>query len=277
MTGYGSAAGPVGRGRVILEVKTVNHRYCEIFFKIPPRFGFLEKDFRELLQSRLQRGKIEIFLKEVEPLAGEAELVLNVPLAKQYQKALQRLQKELGIPGKPNPLAWTSLDHFIHLRENGGDYTRYQKPIERILRKALAHVQTMRSKEGAFLKSDQTKRLRDFFKCVDRIKKVSRKDVAQRRLQQASTALFNNEVSASPFTKIDVTEEVIRLESHARQYRGLLKLKEPVGRKLDFLVQEMHREMNTIGAKAANAEISQTIVESKSLLENLREQVQNIL
>lgn len=276
MTGYGAATGKVGRGRVTIEVKTFNHRYCEVTLKIPPRFGSLEKNFREVLQPEFERGKVEVFLKEAEPIFGKAALVLNLPLAKQYQQALGKLQKALKIPGKPNPLAWTSLDHFIQAREREGDYTHYQRQIEQVLQKAIAQVQKMRSKEGQFLLRDQKKRLKDFMKCQHHIETINAKDMQKRR-SESSLIAINNETPNSHFTKADITEELTRLKSHTRQYAELLGKKEPIGRKLDFLIQEMHREMNTIGAKASNAKVSQYIVESKSLLENLREQVQNIL
>lgn len=276
MTGYGMATGKVGRGRVTIEVKTFNHRYCEVTLKIPPRFGSLEKNFREILQPKFERGKVEVFLKEAEAVFGEAALVLNVPLAKQYQQALGKLQKALKIPGKPNPLAWTTLDHFIQVREKEGDYTHHQRQIEQILQKAILQAQKMRSQEGEFLLRDQRKRLKDFIKCQHTIETINGKDMEKKRSESSLIAL-NNEAPNSHFTKADITEELTRLKSHSRQYSELIGKREPIGRKLDFLIQEMHREMNTIGAKAANAKVSKYIVESKSLLENLREQVQNIL
>lgn len=276
MTGYGTAAGKVGQGRVTVEVKTINHRYCEINLKIPSRLGVLEKNLKTRLQSTLQRGKIEFFLKEVEPVFGGAELVLNIPLAKQYQRALSQLQKELKIPGPANPLAWTSLDHFIQTREREGNVAHYQNQLRVLLKKAMAQVEAMRAKEGKFLEKDQKKRLKEFFRYLTHIERINQTDLEKKK-SESSFLPLGAEPLNSNFTKIDISEEITRLQSHAKQYQGLLSSSEPVGRKLDFLIQEMHREMNTIGAKVANAKISRYIVESKALLENLREQVQNIL
>lgn len=276
MTGYGTAAGRIGQGRVTVEVKTINHRYCEINLKIPSRLGVLEKNLKTRLQSTLQRGKIEFFLKEVEPIFGGAELVLNIPLAKQYQRALSQLQKELKIPGPANPLAWTSLDHFIQTREREGNVAHYQNQLRVLLKKAMAQVEAMRAKEGKFIEKDQKKRLKEFFRCLTHIERINQTDLEKKK-SESSFLPLGAEPLNSNFTKIDISEEITRLQSHAKQYQGLLSSSEPVGRKLDFLIQEMHREMNTIGAKVANAKISKYIVESKALLENLREQVQNIL
>lgn len=270
MTGYGVAAGKIGHGFLFVEIKTFNHRYCEISLKIPPRMGVLEQGLRESLQRELERGKVELFFREVNPLFGEAELVLNLSLAKQYQKALLNLQKGLKIREKINPLSLTPLNQLIQSKEKEGNYSLYHRPIQNLVERAVAQVKKMRAKEGRFLLGDQKGRLRSFAACLRRIERSSVKNAKKREAEEVVNG--NGGVNKS-----DITEEITRLKSHSRQYDHILKSREPMGRKLDFLIQEMHREMNTIGAKACDATISQTIVESKSLLENLREQVQNIL
>ena len=276
MTGYGTATGSVGHGRLIIEIKTLNHRYCELFFKIPSRMGSLESALRENLQSALERGKIEFFLRELEPIFGAADLALNVPLAKKYQKALHDLQKALKIKGQADPLASVGIDHFVSVKEKEGNYLSYSKEVITLMRKALAQVQKMRAKEGAYLLQDQKKRLKDFMGLIGRIAVLGNHNF-KRRLNASLTGPQENGGGTNAVTKTDIAEELTRLQSHTQQYAALIRSKEPIGRKLDFLVQEMHRELNTIGAKAADAKVSQYIVESKSLLETLREQVQNIL
>lgn len=267
MTGYGTATGKVGKGRLYIEIKTINHRYCELAFKLPPRLGALESLLKGYLQTRLQRGRIEIFLKELEPLLGKGHLDLNIDLARSYQQAWQRFQKALHLPGKIDFLSLTRLDPFIQFKEPSGDYLLLWKPIQRLAERALTQVKRMRHREGAYLWRDQKKRLKSLHRFLDRIQLRG-----QTNLQKRIHVENNNGIE-----KTDITEELIRLQSHVRQYAKLLESKEPIGRKLDFLIQEMHREINTIGAKACDASISRDIVESKSLLENLREQVQNIL
>lgn len=270
MTGYGVARGQVGRGFVFVEIKTFNHRYCEISFKIPPRMGALERELREILQKELERGKVEIFLREVVPIFGEAELVLNVSLARQYQKAFFDLQKALKIKEKLNPLALTPFNQLIQPKDKEGNYSLYQRQIQTLVRKALSQTKKMRTREGNFLLKDQKKRLKSFAHCLRQIDRLSGKNAEKNKAEEIVDGNGNG-------NKSDITEEITRLKSHSEQYQQIIKSKEPMGRKLDFLIQEMHREMNTIGAKACDAEISKNIVESKSLLENLREQVQNIL
>lgn len=267
MTGYGAAVGKIGKGRLYVEIKTINHRYCEIAFKLPPRLGALENLLKPTLQNRLQRGRIEFFLKELEPVLGKSSLELNVDLARSYQEAFRRFQKALHLSEKLDFLALTRLDPFIQLKEPTGDYLSFWTAIQELTRRALAQVEKMRRREGAYLWRDQKKRLKSLQRFLLRIGARGKTNLQKRLRVEESNGL----------EKTDITEEQIRLQSHVRQYARLLESKEPLGRKLDFLIQEMHREINTIGAKAADAKISADIVESKSLLENLREQVQNIL
>lgn len=268
MTGYGTAAGKVGRGRLYLEIKSVNHRYCEISLKLPPKMGALENPLREALQKAFQRGRIECFIKEVEPVLGPAELTLDIDLARGYQKALRRLRKELNIAGPADPIAAAGLDPFVRVREPEGNYLKNWKAVERLLARAVNAAQAMRRREGQYLLQDQKRRL----KMLERHLVRMRSRFLKRR-HHGVTAVDNNN---GP-DKTDITEELTRLQSHVRQYAGLLGKGGVLGRRLDFLIQEMHREVNTIGAKASDAKISGGVVEVKSLLENLREQVQNIV
>jgi len=276
MTGYGAAAGKVGRGRLYIELKTTNHRYCDISLRIPPRMGSLEANLKEHLQKRLSRGKIELFLRELTPVFGEAELVLDVELARRYQKAITRLQKSLKLVSNADLLSLMGVEPFIHTQEKEGNYLSHWRDIQKLLFQLINQVEKMRMKEGAHITADQKKRLKMLRHLLDKIEKRSLQNSKQRRNVFVSNPGNGNMETNLSVDKMDITEEVIRLKSHTKQYEGLFLAKEPVGRKLDFLIQEMHREINTIGAKANDADISSCVVDGKSLIENLREQVQNI-
>lgn len=276
MTGYGASSGKVGKGRLYIEVKTINHRYCEISLRVPPRMGSLEGRVREYIQSRLKRGKIDVFLKELDPVFGGTELTLNVELARKYQTAIRRLQKELKLSGEADPLSLMGIDHFIHSREKEGNYASYWKSVQKILAESLTQLEKMRSQEGQHLLKDQQKRLKALEGWLHKIEMRSAQNARGRRTVQIANPSSGNMETNMAVDKMDITEETIRLKSHAKQYAKLLQSSEPVGRKLDFLIQEMHREINTIGAKAADADVSGFVVDCKSLLENLREQIQNL-
>ncbi|OGQ04745.1 MAG: YicC family protein [Deltaproteobacteria bacterium RIFCSPLOWO2_12_FULL_44_12] len=276
MTGYGATTAKVGRGRLYIELKTVNHRYCEVSLRLPARMGALEAKLRECLQAKFQRGKLEVFVKELDSVFGPPELVLDVELAKQYQSALQRLQKSLKLQGKSDPLSLMGVQNFIQAKEKEGNYLNLWRDIQKLLILVVGQVEKMRHTEGAHLLADQKRRLKSLQALLKKIESRSQHNSKQRRSVFVTNPSNGNvETNLAP-DKMDISEELTRLKSHAKQYENLLKQKEPVGRKLDFLIQEMHRETNTIGAKAADAEISGSVVDCKALLENLREQVQNV-
>ncbi len=275
MTAYGQAEGKVGRGRLHIELKTINHRYFELALRLPPRMNSLEGRVRESLKKKIQRGKCDLYIREWEPVLGEAELKIDLDLARKYQKAILSLQKSLKVPMNGDVLSFIGLERLVHVSEPEGDYNRLWKQVERILNQAWQQIERMRKKEGAFLLKDQKKRLAALESAIRNIERLSKKNWQQVQDDMAPM-LANSSSSVSLPTKMDVSEETTRLKSHVVQYRQLLAGRESVGRKADFLIQEMHREINTIGAKAQDAEISRYVIECKSELEKLREQIQNV-
>lgn len=287
MTGYGTAEGRVGKGRLFVEIKSINHRFSEFNVRIPPRMGVLESNIRRFLQPLFERGKVDIYFKEKEPLFGGVSLSVDMELARTYHRLIGKLRKELHLEGDDDFLEIVGLDRIIHVEDQEGSYERLWKQISGLLRKAVDHVLSMQRKEGAHIHRDQQRRLAIVRGLIKRIRnqsarvldqhfdRVRRKvsggqesaTVDEQRLQQEVAFLGGRQ---------DIAEELTRLESHVMQYANLMNLREPVGRKLDFLLQEMNREANTIGAKAADAHISQLVVDCKAELERLKEQVQNV-
>lgn len=287
MTGYGTAEGRVGRGLLFVEIKTVNHRFSEFSIKIPNRMGVLESRIRKLLAPTFARGKVDVFFKEKEPLFGGISVSIDTDLARRYQHSIRKLRKDLGLPNDGDILSIVSLDRIARVEEKSGPYERHWGQISNLLQRAASQVIRMQVREGLHILRDQRRRLERVRSLTRRIKQQSDKalDRHLKRLRrkvggmsegtQADEQRLQMEV-AYLGGRQDIAEELVRLDSHTKQYAELLRLGEPVGRKLDFLLQEMNREANTIGAKAADAHISQLIVECKSELERLREQVQNV-
>ena len=285
MTGFGIAEGIVGKGRLFVEVKSVNHRYCEIFLKLPNKMGSIEGHVRRVLQKKFLRGKVEIFMREKMPLFGGVELKIDAQLAQSYHKAFQQLERSLGEKGNHFFLDYMNADRFITATEREGSYETYWKQIQQLVTQAANHVDRMRMNEGKHLRSDQQKRLKLFEKLVKQIERRSLNAVGKhaQRIKQRMEANGSSIDTVRLHTEAtllggrqDIAEEVTRLMSHLKQYGKLFSESGAVGRKLDFLLQEMNREINTIGAKAADIEISRLVVDCKAELERLREQVQNI-
>jgi len=284
MTGYGTAEGKVGKGRLFIEVKTVNHRFCEISIKQPPKMGVLESYMKKYLQNKYTRGKVDVFVKEKIPLFGDVELFVDSDLAKKYQHCLRKLEKDLKLKATDEFLHYVSFDHFVTLKEKEGDYSRHWNQVQALLSRACDHVDRMRVTEGAHTQKDQQKRVKLIERYISQIHKRagSSQDRHRKRMRQLVTGSgqvdeqrLETEV-AYLGGRQDIAEELTRLESHIKQYETLVKDSGAVGRKLDFLLQEINREVNTIGSKAADAVISRLVVDCKTELERLREQVQNI-
>ncbi|MFA4874492.1 MAG: YicC/YloC family endoribonuclease [bacterium] len=285
MTGYGTAESKVGKGRLFVEIKSINHRYSEINIKIPARMGVLESFIRRHVSNHFARGKIDVFFKEKEPLFGGVSIAIDLELAWQYKRLIAKVRKELGLEARADFLQIVGLDRMLRVEEKEGSYERLWAQIAKLLDGASRQVKSMRLKEGQHIRKDQRERLSKVRKNVRDISAQSDRvlgrhfDRLRKKVGGGGAAVDEQRLQAEVAYlggRQDIAEELLRLESHLKQYSGLMELKEPVGRKLDFLLQEMGREINTIGSKAADAHISQKVVDCKSELERLREQIQNI-
>lgn len=287
MTGYGFAEGRVGAGRIFVEIKTVNHRYCDLLLKIPPKMNRIDPEIRKLMQGGVERGKVEVFLKERKSIVETKDLAVNIPLAIKYKKCVAGLQKALGEKkNSVNLLNIIDIKELVTIADIDVDYSKYWNPIRKVILEAVKKLDQMRIKEGSYLLNDQRERLNDLNHVVEKISGqsvVGLKNYQQRVKKRIEKSIggkppkerIENELAALA-EKVDIAEELTRLKSHLIQYRQILGQKGSVGRKLDFLIQEMSREVNTLGAKANDVLISKHVVNAKSLLEKLREQVQNI-
>jgi uncharacterized protein (TIGR00255 family) len=246
--------------------------------------GVLESYIKKYLQDKYIRGKIDVFVKEKRPLFGDVELAVDTELARKYEQCLRKLRYDLKLKTSDEFLHYVGLDHFVTMKEKEGDYSRFWNQIESLLVCACAHVDKMREREGLHIQKDQMKRIRFIERLIGGIRKRSGSAMDRHRKRVRHMVSGSGQVDEQRLeTEVaylggrqDITEELIRLESHIKQYGTLLKEDGAVGRKLDFLLQEINREINTIGSKAADATISRIVVDCKTELERLREQIQNV-
>lgn len=273
MTGFGSAEGKVGKGVLYAEIRSVNSRFLDINCKIPPNMYVVESKIKKLIQNSTIRGKVDVFLREKVGLADTLELKVNTGLVKQYKNCLNQINGMLGVKTSSHLLEVVDLKELVMFCDKSVDINSFWKQMERVIVQAVSKFEIMRKNEGSALKNDQAKRVVELEKLVASIKKRTKLKIAEcrkemeDRLEAEMTALID---------RIDVTEELTRLASHASQYRSLMNKNGAVGRQLDFLIQEMHREINTIGSKANDSEMSNLVVSAKTEIEKLREQVQNV-
>jgi uncharacterized protein (TIGR00255 family) len=287
MTGYGKGESSFANGRIIVEVRCVNHRYGEITVKLPRALMQFENDIKKRAAEKLVRGKIDLFI-QVEGGISLGVPTANLPLARGYYKALSGIREALGL-GEQVDLALIASQRDVITVAAEAEASLEVIPEELIaaLEEALRRVDEMRVFEGESLLADFQKRREVLSTLIGRVAARSPFVVSEyaARLKERISQLCSD--SGLPEERIalevalladkcDITEELVRLESHLRQFDETLASSEPVGRKLDFLLQEINREVNTIGSKANDARIASSVVELKAELEKIREQVQNI-
>ncbi|MFZ3207935.1 MAG: YicC/YloC family endoribonuclease [Geobacteraceae bacterium] len=287
MTGYGKAERTVGHGRIVVEIRSLNHRYGEVTVKLPRRLLPLENEVRNLVAERLKRGKIDLF---VQLEGGAAEAALPVPdvlLARAYYDALVCLKEALNLP-EPISLGLIAAQKDVLVSGEGDLPVETLRPDLLIVsREAVESLDRMRQREGEALLKDILSRRGMLGELSDRVGRRAPAAVGEnmRRMKERVAQLADEsgvdegrlaQEIAIMADRCDVSEELTRFSSHLQQFDETLNMAESVGRKLDFLIQELNREVNTIGSKANDAEIAAMVVELKAVLEKIREQVQNV-
>lgn len=287
MTGYGKgeAVGPAGR--CVVEVRTVNHRYGEITVKMPRSFLAYEHEVRKVVGSRIKRGKADLFVQWEEAVGAAAVQPVNLAVAKGYHSAFLDLAHELRLsPEIPLSLI-VSQKNVLQESAGEGEQPDLLPLVVQAVTAALDGLDVMRLREGEALVHDVRQRRQSLAEMVASVGARAPQVVEeyQAKLRQRLEKLLSGteldpqrlaQEVAVMADRCDVTEELVRLQSHFGQLDETLQLAEPVGRKLDFLMQELNREVNTIGSKANDAVITALVVQMKAELEKMREQVQNI-
>ena len=288
MTGYGRAESLSEGGKILVEIKSLNHRYLETSLRLPGALSPLELEVRKKINARFSRGKIEVAVRaDANFILGKGSgLDLNVPLLRDYYALLCRMKAELNLKDDITLAMMTSFED-IFVSSGEGDLTDVWQKIEALLDEAIAALTLMREREGAVLCRDLVERISMVRQLLDSIDCRLPQVIAayQKRLTERVKELMGDaaidesrlmQEVAMMAEKSDTTEEIVRFRSHIGQFADMLRSNEAVGRKIDFLIQEMGREANTIGSKSNDAEISRIVIEIKSELARIREQGQNL-
>lgn len=290
MTGYGRGEVKDEKGECLVEAKSVNHRFLEIKTKFPQKFAEIEDIVKRKIKENFSRGYFEVYVSFEGVNNSERELKLDMNLARQYITAVEELKRELKIDGKAelnNILQLNGILKFEDLNSDTSESKAYIKFLENALDGAISSLKDMREKEGETLDRDITERLKIINDHTNILKGKQPElidNFRNRFKERLNRMLEGKEIPVERLSeevaimaeRSDVTEELIRLESHLGQFRQLLKEGGAVGRKLEFILQEMNRETNTIGSKAIDYLVSQQVIAIKGELEKIREQVQNI-
>ncbi|MFR2570441.1 MAG: YicC/YloC family endoribonuclease [Clostridia bacterium] len=286
MTGYGRADKKVELRDYQIEIKSVNHKYLDITIKMPKNISHKEEEIKKLVKSKLHRGKIDILVTFTDNSVENKKITLNTDLAKIYINQLRELAQEEKIW---SDIQVTDIAKFpdVLIVENNQDDEMLEQELQEVTMQALNQLIEMRRNEGNKIAEDLQKRIGEIKEKVENISNLStglienyivKLNARIKELAQ-DCEIDENRIAQEVVIyadKCSVEEEVTRLNSHISQFKELLKSDENVGKKLDFIIQEMNRETNTIGSKANSLEITNEVINIKTQLENIREQVQNI-
>ena len=286
MTGYGKSSLSINSREYQVEVKAVNHKYIDTNIKIPRVISYLEEDIRKLITSKIKRGKIDILISFENYSKDGNDIRLNTELAKMYIKNLRKLAEEENITANIEVTEITRLPDVLTIKSNL-DENQIKIEILQVVEEAINQLINMRQGEGERISRDilakisqiEEKKQEIFMlstglideyvvKLETRIKEILKTEELDKSRLMQEVVIYAD--------KCSVEEEITRLTSHIEQLRNLINTSEPSGKKMDFIIQEMNRETNTIGSKANNLEITNRVVDIKTILEDIREQIQNI-
>ncbi len=288
MTGFGKASKSLKKMKFSAELRSINSKYLEVSSRLPMAISDKESEIKELVAQKVSRGKISLILSIERNSANDVTLQVKPETAREYYKLLQGIKKSTGIKEE------IRLEHILKFSEifkgdNNEELAEYWNDIKKVIAAAVSDLLLMKTKEGKVLEKDIMSRLGSIEKKLDAVVKLSKNNVSETKkkmmdkvnnlITEAKIETDNNRLEYELIMisdRLDITEEVIRAKSHIDYFRNNVKQKELSGRRLNFLVQEINREINTIASKSNSSQISQYVVEMKEELEKIKEQLQNI-
>lgn len=287
MTGFGRAEQIIDGRDIIVEIRSVNHRYYEFSARVPRAYGYIEEKLKSFLNGRISRGKVEVSVSIAAVEAADTLIEINKAVAKGYVDALRSVGEELGLADDLTLSQLVRLPDIFTVRKTADDEEQIWNSVKTVADEAVSKFISMRETEGFKMKEDVLERSDIIERLVDEVERlspISAENYRSKLYSRLCEVLADKNIDeqrivteAAIFAdKTAVAEETVRLKSHIRQLRDMLALDEPVGRKLDFLIQEFNREANTIGSKAQDIAVTKIVVDLKSEIEKIREQIQNI-
>jgi len=287
MTGYGRNEAIEDGKKILCEIKSVNHRYSDYAVKVPRYYGFLEDKVRKLVSEYIKRGKVDVYIAVESYCEADKEITVNKELAKSYLDALYDLRDSFSLRDDISTMSVARYSEIFLTDRKQEDEEAIWESVKKVLIPAIDSFVSMREREGARIQKDLEMRVEYMRTLAKKIEERSPKTVSEYRdklYEKIKEVLEDKEVDEARLLtevaifadKVAVNEELVRLSSHFDEFYQIVKAPEPAGRKLDFLIQEINREINTTGSKASDIDIAKTVVELKAETEKLREQIQNI-
>lgn len=287
MTGYGSAKGSVDGLSITVELKSVNNRYLDVSVRLPRNFLFAEEIIKSSVQKHISRGKVDVFVSVDSSDAGDMTVKVNEALLRGYIEAIGHIAQEYSLANDMTALSVSRFPDVLSVEKRDMDAEEISHGISKIIEQALCDFDSMRTREGEKLHEDVISRLETIDRLVSVVEAESPKTVNEYRTRLenkmaevlGSAGIDESRILAEAAIFADhiaVDEETVRLRSHMSQLKTMINSNSPTGRKIDFLIQEFNREANTIGSKCQNSDIAHIVVDLKSEIEKIREQIQNV-
>ncbi|MBP2031598.1 uncharacterized protein (TIGR00255 family) [Clostridium algifaecis] len=287
MTGFGRGSTDSNQRNFVVEIKTVNHRYCDLNIRMPKSFMPIEDKIRKLILDKVNRGKVDVFITETNYENKKVKAVLDENLADSYVNCLKKIKEKYDIKEELSISLIAKFQDVITLKQEDEDLNKVWDILNTALNEALNMLLDMREKEGMKLKSNVILKCNSIEKYLNSINDMSENLVDEFREKlnlRLKDLMKDYEIDENRIAmevaifadKSCIDEEIVRLGSHVVQFKDTLELNEPIGRKLDFILQEMNREANTIASKSTNLQITKLVLNIKNEIEKIREQIQNI-
>jgi uncharacterized protein (TIGR00255 family) len=282
MTGYGEGTQAVRGARVSVQIRSLNHRHLDLQLRVPREYLSLEEDIRKTLRGKIARGRVDVFVNRYAGKASARKLEMDESLVGQYIEGVKQLKKRYRLAGEVDVSLLANIPDLVHVSETEADPTAEKGALMKALAGALGKLERSREREGAHLRADMESQIRHLSGIAGDLE--TRVAEYPLRVQRGAAAETSNggtqekelaEV-ASAVLKGDVNEEIVRLRTHVAALAKVLREREPVGKKIDFMLQEVNRELNTISSKVPHLPVVQLVLQGKERVEKIREQAQNI-
>lgn len=283
MTGYGEASAQGRLAKIAVQLRTLNHRHLDIQLRVPREYLSIEEEIRKTIRERISRGRVDLFINR-SPLEGKGRKVeLDEELLSQFLKSLRRAKRKFGLKGEADLSLFSSLPQLLQIKEAEVKEEDERGLVLRTLRLAIKNLERSRGREGSQLRSDIQSQIRHLRRITAGLRKEAvsiglrlEKSLPLRERENSLEAKKETSEVANVTFKGDIHEEVVRLKSHLAELGRLIHEREPIGKRMDFLVQEIQRELNTIGSKVPQLSVVRFVLAGKEKAEKVREQAQNI-
>lgn len=284
MTGYGEGTETVGVAKVTVQIRSLNHRHLDLQLRMPREYFSLEEEIRKVLRSRISRGRVDLFVNRYGGKGKARKLEMDEELVGQYIGGMKQLQKKYRLPGEVSVALLSNIPDLLHVREPEVDAAGERQAVIKALGNALKKLERSRAREGAHLKADIDSQIRYLTRIARLLEEQTKASpVRLHNLHKGSPDAVNGAGGekepldlANTTVKGDVNEEIVRLKTHVAALGNVIREREPMGKKIDFMLQEVNRELNTISAKIPQLEVVQLVLQGKERAEKIREQVQNV-